>query len=238
MLNKSGISICILSSSFFFIISVSTAYAELFHFVDRNGVIHFSNAPTDPRYKPFKGKKLASYEPNRYSEKDFNKIIDKKSRNYKVDSALVKAVIKAESSFDPEAVSYAGAQGLMQLMPVTAVNLDVINPFDPEDNIDGGVRYLKYLLELFKNDIKLALAAYHAGEQNVYKHNGIPPIQQTRDYIKKVLNFYKEYGGRIPSKEKEKPIYRVVSSDGTITYTNKPELYKNQQIYLISKKDN
>ncbi len=235
MLSKTSIGLWLIISVV--LLTYSAAYAELFHFVDRNGVIHFSNAPTDPRYKLFKGKRLASYEPNRYSEKDFNKIIDKKSKNYKIDPALVRAVIKAESSFDPQAVSYAGAQGLMQLMPVTAVNLDVINPFDPEENIEGGVRYLKYLMNLFKNDIKLALAAYHAGEQNVFKHNGIPPIPQTTDYIKKVLNFYREYGGKITPKEKDKPIYKVVSSDGTVVYTNKPELYKDQQIYLISRKD-
>lgn len=218
------------------LIIVSSANAELFHFVDKNGVIHFSNAPTDPRYKPFKGKKFSSYEPNRYSEKDFNKIIEQKSKKYKIDPALVRAVIRAESSFDPQAVSYAGAQGLMQLMPVTAVNLDVINPFDPEENIEGGVKYLKYLLSLFRNDLKLALAAYHAGEQNVVQYKGIPPIPQTRDYIKKVLNFYKGYGGNIAAKQKEKPIYKVVAADGTVIYTNKPELYKNQQAYLLSMK--
>src|SRR4030067_541417 len=235
LFSKISIRLCLIIS--LVLLTFSAAYAELFHFVDRNGVVHFSNAPTDPRYKPFKGKRLASYETNRYSEKDFNKIIDKKSKNYKIDPALVRAVIKAESSFDPEAVSYAGAQGLMQLMPVTAVNLDVINPFDPEENIEGGVRYLKYLMNLFKNDIKLALAAYHAGEQNVFKHNGIPPIPQTTDYVRKVLNFYKEYGGKIAPKEKVKTIYKGVSNDGNITYTHKPELYKDQQIYLISRKD-
>lgn len=218
------------------LIIVSSANAELFHFVDKNGVIHFSNAPTDPRYKAFKGKKFSSYEPNRYSEKDFNKIIEQKSKKYKIDPALVRAVIRAESSFDPQAVSYAGAQGLMQLMPVTAVNLDVINPFDPEENIEGGVRYLKYLLNLFKNDLKLALAAYHAGEQNVVQYKGIPPIPQTRDYINKVLNFYKAYGGNIAAKQKGKPIYKVVTADGTVIYTNKPDLYKNQQVYLLSMK--
>ncbi len=234
-MGKSGLTSGIIIGLIFFIIS--SAGAELFHFVDRNGVIHFSNAPTDPRYKPFTGKKFSSYEPNRYSEKDFNKIIEQKSKKYKVDPALVKAVIRAESSFDPQAVSYAGAQGLMQLMPVTAVTLDVINPFDPEENIEGGVKYLRYLLSLFKNDLKLALAAYHAGEQNVAKHNGIPPIQQTRDYIKKVLDFYKGYGGNIAAKQKEKPIYKVVTADGTVTFTNKPELYKNQQVYLLSMKE-
>lgn len=233
-MNKKALILLLIN--FITFIAIPSAWAELFHFVDKNGVIHFSNAPTDPRYRLFKGKRLASYDPNRYKESDFNKLIEEKSRRYKIDSALIKAIIRAESSFDPNAVSDAGAQGLMQLMPVTALSMDVIDPFNPNENIEGGVKYLKYLLTLFKNDLKLALAAYHAGEQNVFRHNGIPPIEQTRDYIKKVLNFYKGYGGKLAPKEK--PIYKVVANDGTIVYTNKPDFYKNQRVSLIEMPSN
>jgi len=110
-----------------------------------------------------------------------------------VDRSLVKAVIHAESGYNPNAVSSKGAAGLMQLMPATAQNLKVANSFNPADNIRGGVRYLRFLLDTFKGDVTLALAAYNAGLGNVAKHGGVPPYEETRNYVSKVLNYQKTY---------------------------------------------
>jgi len=127
---------------------------------------------------------------------DFEKydlLIWKAAERYKVDYALVKAVIKAESNFDPLAISRAGAKGLMQLMPATADALGVNDSFHPEDNIQGGVRYLRYLLDLFEGNLHLSLAAYNAGENAVFRHNGIPPYRKTQTFIRQVLRYSQEY---------------------------------------------
>ncbi|GAG38094.1 unnamed protein product, partial [marine sediment metagenome] len=124
---------------------------------------------------------------------NIHNIIDEKAEKYKVDSALIRAIVKAESSFDPFAKSYAGAMGLMQLMPKTADYLEVDEAYHPEQNIDGGVKYVKYLLDKFENNLELALAAYNAGPGNVHKYKGVPPFDQTKKYIKKVKKYMKEY---------------------------------------------
>ena len=111
-----------------------------------------------------------------------------------MDSDLVKAVIKAESNFNHQAVSRKGARGLMQLMPATASSLQVHDSFHPEKNIDGGVRYLRYLLNVFRGDLSLALAAYNAGEKAVAKYNNsIPPYQETQHYVRRVLSYFNQY---------------------------------------------
>ena len=122
----------------------------------------------------------------------FHRIINKKSDKYRIESSLIKAVIKVESNWNSEAVSHAGAMGLMQLMPGTASDLKVTNPFNPEDNIDGGARYLRYLLDRFNGNLSHALAAYNAGPTRVKQHRGIPPIKETQQYVKRVLSLYNE----------------------------------------------
>ena len=126
-------------------------------------------------------------------ERRFDPIIQRVAKNYGVDPALVRAIIMAESSYNPRAVSKKGARGLMQLMPKTAEYLGVKDSFNPEHNIDAGVRYFKKLLGQFNGDVKLALAAYNAGSRRVREYKGIPPFKATQHYVKKVFKYHKHY---------------------------------------------
>ena len=136
----------------------------------------------------------------RKEERQLQPIIVAAANRHKVDSALVKAIILAESGYNPRAVSKVGARGLMQLMPRTAKSLGVTDSFNPEHNINAGVRYFKKLLNQF-GDVKLALAAYNAGGRNVRKYNGVPPYKATRYYIKKVLKYYHIYKHQMGDEE-------------------------------------
>ena len=145
-----------------------------------------------------------SITPVRKTKSDrFNRIINRAADRYKVDSALIKAVIMMESAYNPKAVSKQGAKGLMQLMPRTARALGVKNAFNPTHNINGGVKYLRQLLDTFDDNIQLALAAYNAGSSKVKRHGGIPPIKATRQYVKKVFAYYHHYKvERLPKTKK------------------------------------
>ena len=169
----------------------SLSSTEIYKYVDENGVVHFTNV-RDKRYnlvlkegwvRFHLGANFDTYDP----------VIRKVSRKHSVDYALVKAVIKAESNFDPLAISRAGAKGLMQLMPGTAKVLGVNDSFQPADNIEGGVRHLRYLLDLFNGNLQLALAAYNAGEEAVFRYNGLPPYQETQTYVQRVLQYFQNY---------------------------------------------
>ncbi len=133
------------------------------------------------------------------SERLFNPIIDRIAIEHEIDPALIKAIIMAESGYNPKAVSQKGAMGLMQLMPETAESLGVEDIFNPEHNINGGVAYFKRLIGLFDGDIKLALAAYNAGFRKVQMYQGVPPFKATRYYINKVFKYYQHYREQIPS---------------------------------------
>jgi soluble lytic murein transglycosylase-like protein len=173
------------------LIAPQGALADFYKYEDNNGVVHLTNVPTSAKYRWFmreSGKALSTL----YF---FDKIITGASSKWGIDPSLVKAVIKAESDFDPHAVSKAGARGLMQLMPETARLMGVNNLDDPEENVEGGIRYLKYLLKRFNWNVPLALAAYNAGEDAVRKYGGIPPYKETRRYVEKVLIYRKIFGG-------------------------------------------
>ncbi len=187
---------------FFCLLLLSTpSWAGIYRFVDERGVIHFTNCPRDPNFKLYirESKEDVGEEIQTLSlvyTKDSNHydpLISEYSKKYEVDFALIKAIIRAESGFNPFAISRKGAKGLMQLMPETAVRLNVSNAFNPKENIEGGVRYFKYLLSLFNNDLRLSLAAYNAGENLVSELRSIPPYRETVDYVRKVLNYYQTY---------------------------------------------
>ncbi len=176
----------------FFLCLWAPAQADIYRFRDERGVWHFSNIKSDPRYKIYIRTYDGSKPVGQYI-KDYEDIIHKASKRYGVDVSLIKAVIKAESDFDQHAVSSKGAQGLMQLMPGTADSMDVDDPFDAKDNIHGGTRYLSLMLERFKNDMRLALAAYNAGPERVAEYRGVPPYQETKTFIDRVLNYYSQF---------------------------------------------
>ncbi|MFH1243512.1 MAG: lytic transglycosylase domain-containing protein [Pseudomonadota bacterium] len=170
------------------------AQGDIYRYVDEKGVIHFTNIKTDSRYKLYL---RASRKSASVYIKDYGDIILEASKRFNVELSLIKAVIKAESDFDHQAVSPKGAKGLMQLMPQTAQEMDVEDSFDPQDNILGGTRYLSLLLERFKNDKILALAAYNAGTETVESFNGVPPFPETKAFVERVINYYRAYNSDV-----------------------------------------
>jgi soluble lytic murein transglycosylase len=173
------------------VLAVTPAEADVYQFIDANGTISLTNVPNDPRYR-----RVISELPRArsvISVGELEPVIARHSRTHRLHPALIRAVIKTESDFDPLAVSRAGAIGLMQLMPQTAVRLDVRDSYNPDDNIGGGTKYLRQLLDRFNGNLPLALAAYNAGEHTVERYQGLPPIAETRQYVKKVLQYYRVF---------------------------------------------
>jgi len=218
------------------------AGTTIYVYVDEAGTPHFTDAPTKSYYRPLpafglpRGVNLVRGE---YAE-----LINQVALEEGVDPGLVRAIVKAESNFNPRAISRKGAQGLMQLMPDTAGRYAVANSFDPEANIRGGVRYLRFLQDMFPGQLSLALAAYNAGENVVLRYNGIPPYPETREYVRRVLRFYgipdsapastagKASSRRIPTKVVQPPastqmVYRRLDVNGVPLYTDVPPLVRS-----------
>lgn len=173
-----------------FMYNYPMAVADIYRYADENGIWHFTNIKGDTRYRLYI--RTPKKTPAQYI-RQYGGIINQAATRFSVDPFLVKAVIKAESDFDHQAVSHKGAKGLMQLMPETADTMDVKDPFDPEENIFGGTRYLSLLLKRFKNNKKLAVAAYNAGPERVEQYKGVPPISETETFVKRVMNYYQSF---------------------------------------------
>jgi len=154
---------------------------KIYRYVDERGVTHFTNVPTSNRYRVW------------WQDPRVDEIIKHYAAKFSLDPALVKAVIRVESDFNPRALSHKGAAGLMQLIPETASDLDVSNPFDPTQSIRGGSSYLRKMLNRFDGNLDLALAAYNAGPTTVQRYGGVPPYEETQRYIKKVRHYLNHY---------------------------------------------
>lgn len=183
----------------------------IYVYVDEEGVSHYTNVPTSNRYKPMAMMQLNTPRPssatakknnNRYrvdnglNPTPYDHHIQRAALSQQVDPMLIKAIIKAESNFNRYAVSRSGAQGLMQLMPATAQDMMVANPFDPGDNIAGGTRYFSNLLNAYEGNLSLSLAAYNAGPSRVAKKGPLPRIRETREYVRRVIENYHSYQKR------------------------------------------
>lgn len=184
--------------------AASMGQGDIYKYVDPEGVVHLTNVPTDrnlPYILVIKEKRVILQLKGLNGDNPlYDDLIARASERYSVDSTLIKAIIKTESNFNHRAVSPMGARGLMQLMPTTAAALQVKDSFHPENNIDGGVRYLRYLMNLFNGNLPLVLAAYNAGENAVLRYNNrIPPYQETQTYVRRVLNHLNRYnsGNRV-----------------------------------------
>ncbi len=199
MIHQQKVWITILCAVFMMLVCIPSTRADIYVYVDKNRVRHFSNAPISPKYHIYLKSEAKKYTPsvtsiyrrslNNDSTK-YDNLILKASMLHDVDFSLLKSVIKVESNFDTRAVSQKGAVGLMQIMPQNFRFLNIKNPFDPEENIMGGALYLKQMLEKFEK-LELALAAYNVGPNVVDKYNGIPPISETKTYVARVLDYYR-----------------------------------------------
>lgn len=215
-----------------------TAAADIYQYVDAEGVIHFTSVkPGTPNARLYlKSDARAAAGAARpgvspYAPQDRN--VDRFTRYdehirqaaglYQIPEALIRAVIKVESDYDPRAVSYAGARGLMQLMPETAERLGVRDIHDPRENIFGGVRYLRVLANMFNGDLDFTIAGYNAGENAVIQHGGIPPYAQTRDYVVKVNKFYRRYRALVdPIEASLAPPEPALASGPSPVFVNAP----------------
>ena len=202
-------------------ISAATpAAAQVYKRTARDGTTYFTNIQPNPSLQRVALTQPANYETPREPVADYgtySKEIAEAAALYAVPERLIRAVIRAESAFDPRAVSPRGACGLMQLMPETAAILGVRDLFNPRQNIHAGARHLRAMMERFRNDLPMALAAYNAGERPVASYRGIPPYPETREYVARVLRYY----GAPPAWELEgSGIQQLVQRDGTVVYTN------------------
>jgi soluble lytic murein transglycosylase len=220
------------------LVTAGLGHAAIYYHVDEEGVYHFTNAPSKPYFRilpAFGLPKDVNLTTGPYAD-----LINRTAREHGIEPNLIKALIRVESNFNPGAVSRKGAQGLMQLMPATAANHAVADAFDPGQNVAGGVRYLRKLLDLFGGDQRLALAAYNAGENAVLRYNGVPPYRETQQYVRKVLDLYRSrnFDPPAPAKKPAAPsqtvrevvypkdsaggVYRSLDREGHVIYTNAP----------------
>ena len=228
---------------FFSLCQPRQVVADIYQYTDENGVMHFSNVSvgTAKKYKKLRSSAAAKQQTmsnprsNTPSQapisssnmpSDYVDIINSACSRHGVDPALVHAIVKVESDFNPYAMSSKGAMGLMQLMPQTAVNMNVGNSFNPNDNINGGVKYLRYLMDRYEGNLSLALAAYNSGETAVKKWGTIPPYRETQNYVQRILRIY---GGNDSAVRPHYTIYMVYGEDGALMLTDNPSQKKNSK---------
>jgi hypothetical protein len=214
--------------------------ADIYQYTDKDGVVHFTNVgavngkkskrvkaavpaehqmATLPRSTSPSRALASSKYPSTYVD-----IINTACGRHGIDPALVHAIVKVESDFNPYALSQKGAMGLMQLMPQTAVVMNVGNSFNPNENIDGGVKYLRYLIDRYEGNLPLALAAYNSGETAVKKWGAIPPFPETQNYVQRIM---KIYNGNELAFRRRCTIYMYYGEDGALMLTDDPSKQKN-----------
>jgi soluble lytic murein transglycosylase-like protein len=199
-LNRRNLAASLLISFALVVCVFSSAKAGMYQCRNADGALLFTNSPTQPGCRLLGGAYTERL-PSSGSPADptrFDGFIFSSSNRYGVDPALVRAVVKVESDFNESARSHKGAQGLMQLMPDTARLHNVADAYNPQENIEGGVRHLRLLLDQFRGDIPLTLAAYNAGTKAVERHRGIPPYSETKEYVRRVLNYHQRYSKNSP----------------------------------------
>ena len=217
-------------------------HADIYQYTDASGVLHFTNVSSGKNHKrvssetrqkiqsealslpqeatPLKKPISSSNTPSAYID-----IIQSACMRHGVDPALVHAVVKVESNFNPYALSRKGAMGLMQLMPQTAADMNVRNSFNPNDNVDGGVKYLRYLIDRYEGNLSLALAAYNSGETAVKKWGAIPPFKETQNYVRRVLDLY---NGKQKLHVPRYTVYIGYADDGSLLVTDTPQPARKQ----------
>jgi len=224
------------------------AHADIYQYTDEDGVVHFTNVSAA------KGKKYRRHSESARTSSYANQVrrqrpsppaassavtstnipsaylesINSACDRHGVDPALVHAIVKVESDFNPMAISRKGAMGLMQLMPQTAVDMNVRNTFDPGENIDGGVKYMKYLLDRYEGNVSLALAAYNSGETAVKRWGTIPPFPETQNYVQRIMKLYNGSGTTFA--RPHYTVYMGYGEDGALTFTDNPSNHKNKSL--------
>ena len=198
---------------------------EIVEFVDEHGHRIFVNTGGSSSPVGWITRSFSVGPPTGKSSGDYNRLVEEAAHRFQVDPDLVHAIIQVESGYNPKAVSRKGAMGLMQLIPATAQRFGVVDPFDPKQNLAGGVNYLKYLLGLFGGDVKLSLAAFNAGEHSVQHSGGIPPFAETQNYVRKVTNLYQPKDSSAAASGASnapppRPIIRYVDEYGVVHYSN------------------
>ena len=229
----------ILALALFACIPVLPAGADIYQYTDESGVLHFTNVSgggknhkrvrsepevrretaAAPKACPASPAPSSANIPAAYLD-----LINTACDRHGIDPSLVHAIVKVESDFNPYALSRKGAMGLMQLMPQTAVNMNIKNSFNPAENIDGGVKYLRYLIDRYEGNLSLALAAYNSGETAVKRWGTIPPFKETQNYVKRVLKIYNGGNG---SPATRYTIYMGYGDDGALLLTDNPSNHKN-----------
>ena len=196
--------------------TTTTSAGGIQSYINESGVKVFTNLGTSHR------KIRLAPQQNRGSQ--YPALISDLAGRYSLDENLVKAIVSVESNYDPLAISPKGCKGLMQLHPDTAQRFGVRNIFDPAENIEGGIKYLRFLMNYFNHDLQLVLAAYNAGENAVTRYGGIPPYRETRDYVQKVRALYYSLKPVLEIWGQDYQVYRLVLPGGRILFTNTPRL--------------